>query len=649
MLRKTANTPRSPLLTPRVKPLSEQTAQSVTNTPKQRITKKSPAEDATAGVGFLSGVEPLSCNIAKGLKQWRGASGARRLPASAPSSLYVRPWESHVPIQDPSCAKLAKQHPQGAGSPYTINRAREKQVISGRLSVSVSTPQLHVRENHEPAIGGTVSDNTGSTRGLLLSARKRSTTAHCGRAFNSGSPTSGHAAGVLKVFDSTAAEWVHQVVLEPVTPFGRSKQGWEEKRDGFGPGSQSLADARLTMAARTALLEVFDRYDAGGRSFLLSSEVSLLEEIWTRPDAEPPPPRPRLLSSFVLCPKPVRRASSHDPLETHRGEVAGDTRVLTSEAYLDFCRESAARDAIFIRHMFRRSGYSACLEILQAEAAAPATGVSGGAGSGRGAFDIGGRRLNKNQPTGMNGTNSGKRDRLHTGRRNSDDTAGGSANHSATGIAIGARTSDRQDFDLGCMVTGGKVHPAELWDWTEDRRDHDKELHKLGGLLSRGGGARLSRASAATFAGELSLPSSIGLKHINSGAVVGGTLSSSTKGQEGFHRAVPSLPADEKLTNSSSTTQVPAGAVLVHDKGDAGAGQPLAVNAIHNMSPTALGDRGFASTGLADVLADTSVGDGLLAETSICEWCGGVVRAGSAAAGVIHSAAFCDEDALYVG
>ncbi|CAM9184567.1 unnamed protein product, partial [Laminaria digitata] len=576
--------------------LYAKTAQSVRNAPKQHITNKSPSEVAKTG-DVASDAQTLGGNAVKEMKLWRGATASRSSPGlsrmhirpweskvpirafpsdpvPASSHAFDKPHENddigeHVrgivsPFRSressgnapsrvvgrrrgrrPATAGATrsmsgtqglshKQHryPDGRGyaavgrdvSPAAIGACEPPSDrgldaapddVAHRVISSMSEQQLLRKSGHEPALGHALSDS--------VLARDTSKGRHSG----GGSPTSGKAS--CREFNSTAAVWVHSVVLEPSHRSGSPKVGLIESKTPSAQGNSSSSEnIKLTEMAQRAIEEVFDRYDVEGQGFLPPRGISSIQEIWTRPDAEPPPPR-RPTSSSLLRP---RRGPGPS---TARGSTdKRDMRALPRKSFVEFCRRAAARDAIFIRHLFTRSGYNYRLELPPGTAGAVASAAasapppvartrSAALGEPKPKGDIIQRKKGPNVVTGRAGTR-GRDDITRSSSRDlpkRGDSRGGGAK-TACGVAARSRSSKGKQMeqfaqfastqderglfghghdDTRGLATGVIVDAAELWEWTEDRRDHE-ERHEQGGLLSRGGGAHVSRVPPGTIVGD---------------------------------------------------------------------------------------------------------------------------------------------------
>ncbi|CAN0005535.1 unnamed protein product [Ectocarpus sp. 8 AP-2014] len=494
-----------------------------------------------------------------------------------------------------------------------------------------------------------------------------------------------------RVFDSAAAEWVQTAVLEhTVSPrVDRPRQKpfvAERARRAKGHTSFTTEDdsgVSLTAEAKRAVEEVFDRYVPSGkpgRAFLLSAEVSALQEIWTRPDAEPPPPR--------LSPPPkrsLRKITQPSELSPNRGPVAFGlpemsdnealgTRVLMREAFVEFCRRAATRDAIFIRHFFVRSGYDCRLEApppplgddTKVDPVSPAWRPS----PQRKRSTIVARRKSKDgatvrtrdsveavgsRPTSGRGKHEGPRRTVS--RRHGSLTGGREKGEMPTSHAA-ARPKEQEPFenetdDIGCLTSGGMVDATELWLWMEDGRDHG-ERSRLDGLLSRGGGAHVSRSGVTAVVDMFS-----GAKCQNS-STTATTPVSCPKDQ---NRDVPLLAAvacpamDESIAAGETSATVPLDKSSDPEFGRTPTGHTAAGNGKISCSDmtcdaansaTIIPEKHWEANaplpeGARCAGRDASSSSDLKAETrsTICEWCGKLLTAAA-----VHSAAFCDFDDL---
>lgn len=595
------------------------------------------------------------------------------------------------------------------------------------------------------------------------SAKRLSTLPGCYRRGSSSSIDPTHPAAA-RVFDSTAAEWVHSAVLERRVVCNKQRSDIKPSQSGRRHGGSPIAEeddncsavrrataqqrkkkrrdrsvvfggvhgsrfasATLTTDAQGAINEVFDRYGShDDRDFLVSSEISELLEIWTRPEAEPPPPKglqparrdSSCSSTSRSAPsqeyKPAvkgnntRRRSADEPtLEVHEYNRSG--RALTREAFLEFCRYAAVRDAIFIRHFFMRSGYNFRLEMPLATTTASATPAS--ARERVPAVSDGRLRRDDERVTGAvhsitknSGVGSrGQQRRGEAARRPSQrgdvgatesgkvDTKGGgvvgaesllrrissnSNNGATTGVAetsgrLRVLPSDRgafeyrNDDDPRRMATGGIVDSAELWDWTDDERDYG-ERHKMGGLLSRGGGAHFSPAAATSATLTTAAPDLTNraghTKAIGGGTPGGGYLLTPRSPRTTGHgimdgdlaRGVVVVPSPLAIKNAATETSMKNG------EGDEDTPQGGARNLLHSESKTTASS---VTTPHSIAFTDTIVsivrpsGGGSAVESAcsvdnsgvlrggrlstvgqVCEWCGLI-----ALPRTLHTAAFCDE------
>ncbi|CAM9316912.1 unnamed protein product, partial [Scytosiphon promiscuus] len=504
-------------------------------------------------------------------------SGHHRFRGTEATSSSQRRNPNKVHTKNP---QSGKQRPATAGSTRTsllagagaffsskVGPHPEPNVHSRSLAKGsrVSGPTQRLARGERVVDGSAVVRHTGlvsneSEEGLTKSEDHRPCETIEVREFRLVVPSAGGRAltsereAVTRVFDSTAAEWVHTIVLQreaDLHAVGSCKarqmpvQAAHAARAKVGnsaSAAQEKDSLNLTSAAKKAAQEIFDRYICGapGRGFLRSHEIVALEEIWIRPDAEPPPPRLAQSSSGLLSQHPRNKAPQTRAVSfTDRGSTAGgslgklasgdirDTRVLSRDAFTEFCRHAAARDAIFIRYFFARSGYDHRLELTPlprdnttgARAAEdfPATSSSPPRlkntpipSANRKSKDMctahreeakyvvggSGRREGREKQRGRSRVVSRRNRSLDGGNRGREGEAESSllASRSLTGYV---------DKRIQPLTTGGLVDAAELWLWTEDERDHG-EREQLDGLLSRGGGAHISRAAATAVVGAFS-------------------------------------------------------------------------------------------------------------------------------------------------
>lgn len=513
------------------------------------------------------------------------------------------------------------------------------------------------------------------------------------RSFGSGAGAGGRSGrrAARRVFDSAAAEWVQTAVLEhtlspridtskkPFFPGGMRRA----KKGDTILATQEYGGVLLTAEAKRAVEEVFDRYvpsGTPGRGFLLPAEVSALQEIWTRPDAEPPPPRlsprPKHALRKTTQPSelsPYRGSAAFGPPETSDNEALG-ARVLTREAFVEFCRRAAARDAIFIRHFFVRSGYDCRLEAPQpplgddTEVGPVSPAWRASPGRKRSAI-VAGRKSKDGATTRTRGSveavgshPTGGRDR-HEGpsrtvsRRHGSLTGG--REKGETPISYSAARSKEQEAsfenetdDIRCLTSGGMVDAAELWLWTEDARDHGKQ-NRLDGLLSRGGGAHVSRSVVTAAVGAFS-----GTTSGNSSATARTPIScpKDQKHDVPFHPDVPCPDTDESNAAGDASATVPLDKKADPEFGRTPTGDKAAGHDIVSCSDVT-GDAANSTTIIPrkhpEVAAKAPLPEGercagratgssvsKAATTSTkCEWCGK-----SLATAAVHSAAYCDFD-----
>lgn len=570
----------------------------------------------------------------------------------------------------------------GECEPRSERRVVTAPNVAHGVTSSMSEKLLPGRSSHEPAL------QHASDSVQACSTSK-------GRHSGGGGPTSGKA--LCRVFNSTAAVWVHSIVLEPLDPAGSTNVGLTEPQPSPARRNSSSTEyMRLTAVAQRAIEEVFDRFDIEGRGFLPSSGIASVQEVWTRPDAEPPPPL-RPTSSSLLRP---RRGPG--PSETRRGSTIilagvgcetdkGDMRALTRESFVEFCRRAAARDAIFIRHMFARCGYDYRLELpLGATEAVTSAAVSARLPVGRLPVGrtfkptaLGERKPGKDtiqrrtDPKVVIGkartlgkydisqsSSRGQRQKGASRVGGAETYNGASARpRSSEGVylernrLVASAQDEREHFehenddDRG-LVTGGIVDAAELWDWTEDRRDHEERLER-GGLLSRGGGAHVSRVAPRSITGSYANRSC----EKDQGSTTEAPTGSTTTRYDGDVRTTPESPqgldATDDCTDTAACSLIPQTAVVAHDR-DVG----------FERETLPLGGHGGSKAG--DIKGDTSPAqeDGVLAASAMlddtraglseermvargvssCEWCGAVLDAKNRVA--VHTAEFCDEDSV---
>lgn len=587
------------------------------------------------------------------------------------------------PMASPGYAlpgSAAKGHVRRLSSDREIrySRGAGANAVTRGPSLSRSEQQLLSRTNHELGSRDALK-NSGSTQKNYAGVATSYSTLK-GLREGGGDPTNSIVAD--RVFDSTAAEWVRSVVLEPANHIGTHIVG-QEKRDRpklTGPLLQ-VDDTRLTTAAQRAVEEVFDRYDSKSRGLLSSNEILALQGLWTFPDMEPPPSRLPPSSPLRSCRDLQAFGTYQEPSggQSNVRQLGHDsgTRVLTREAFLEFCRRVAARDAIFIRHMFTRSGYNFRLELpacspvstVPASRAAPATTAK------RGSLMLSGRKSQDKQVAGggdlrrgASGT-VGKRRSIceDNGSRNrqGDHTRRGPKEPTEYGQMTHGRSSS-EDKNVRCMVSGGVVEAAELWGWTDDGRDCG-ELLKQGGLLSRGGGAHISHSPTSIAGTTGSLIHKASPKHPASDDNVeeGGNTPGTQKYLEGVLRIIPSSPPVDRDADKKCIPKVKGSISIVSmDQGNNAAGMevawtldnsctskitadPASVVVPTNKKPAAGEGGEFAGantvlnnarTKYATSRASTA-GDALM-----CQWCGVAIGSGRA---VVHSVAFCDEEALH--
>lgn len=541
-------------------------------------------------------------------------------------------------------------------------------VVHGMIS-SMSEQQLLRRSGHERALQHALSDSVqarGSSKG-----------------------TSGKAS--CRVFNSTAAVWVHSVVLEPSDPAGRPKVGFMEPST-FPAQNNSCSSEhmmRLTAGAQRAIEELFDRYDIEGQGFLPSSRIASIQEIWTRPDAEPPPPR-RPTSSSLLRPRrgpgpsEVRRESTSSLAGFGCETDKRDMRALTRESFVEFCRRAAARDAIFIRHMFVRSGYDYRLELPPGTAEA----VVSAAVSARPpvarirSAALGERKPGKNTiqrkrdpkvvigmartPVKENVLQSNRRGLPQGGvnRVGGAETASGAArSRRSNGKPMGqthhvAPTQDERGYfehgndDARGLATGGIVDASELWDWTDDRRDHE-ERHERGGLLSRGGGAHVSRVASGAITGGSENRSCAKYPSSTTEALTGGTLTV----HDGDVRTTPASPqyldSTDGCADTAACSPIPPSTAVAHDRDVVFEGENLPLSdhggleAGGTMGDTAVvqEDGALAASAMLDNARAGPSEERMVARgVSPCAWCGAVFDAKDGVA--VHTAEYCDEGSV---
>lgn len=468
-----------------------------------------------------------------------------------------------------------------------------------------------------------------------------------------------------RVFDSTAAEWVHTTVLThgtrctPTTATGtRCDVAFTLSSVAAERQGQAVGGASFTTAAKSAIEEVFDRYNRGGkadRGCLVPAEISALQQIWTRPDVEPPPPRlqpvpksARQTSPQVLTATDAFRARSvtatggggRAPVEVpEMSENDGpfDKRVLTRPAFVEFCRRAAARDAIFVRHFFRRTGYDCRLELTAPTIEATRELVASSARRRSKGSDhtAGGKH-----PAELASSESRQGSRSQSFLRRGGSLGGDGGKTGGKGIepptpAPASSSQERGLFAQGndqvrCLASGGLVNPAELWLWTEDERDHG-ERQNLDGLLSRGGGAHVSRAATTAILGAFAS---------TKGPCSATTTTTTDKENAGGISTAPARAHEECGTEAGEE----ASAGCLPEPATADDAENDAVKAASK-------SRADASTPLRRVAP--APGRGLTTGSTIapggpparCEWCGDVVVAGGKAS---HSAAFCDEEVVRV-
>lgn len=181
------------------------------------------------------------------------------------------------------------------------------------------------------------------------------------------------------------------------------------------------------------------------------------------------------------------------------------------------------------------------------------------------------------------------------------------------------------------LASGGLVDPAELWLWTEDERDHGERQNR-DGLLSRGGGAHVSRMAATAVLGAFASSQQGPFRAATTTPEkenAGGTPTSTVEShgtEAGKEASVGCLPEPNKAgSDENSTASAPA-----TPESEVNARTPL-------RGATPLG--GLLAAGIGGSPA------ALRGPPTKCEWCGAVVVVGGEAS---HSAAFCDEEVVCV-
>lgn len=541
-------------------------------------------------------------------------------------------------------------------------------VVHGMIS-SMSEQQVLRRSGHERALQHALSDSV-QARGSSKGTRGK---ASC------------------RVFNSTAAVWVHSVVLEPSDPAGSPTVRIMEPNTFPAQNNSSSSEhtMRLTAGAQRAIEELFDRYDIEGQGFLPSSGIASIQEIWTRPDAEPPPPR-RSTSSSLLRPH-----RGPGPSEVRRGSTSSlagfgcetdkrDMRALTRESFVEFCRRAAARDAIFIRHMFVRSGYDYRLELPPGTAKAVASAAvsarprvarirSAAQGERTPGKDTTQRKRDPKVVIGMARTAPVKENVMQSNRRGlpqgganrmgGAETAnsGAARSRSSNGKHVGqtrhvASTQDERGYfehgndDARGLVTGGIVDASELWDWTDDRRDHE-ERHERGGLLSRGGGAHVSRVAPGAITGGFANRSCAKYPSSTTEALAGGIL---TVNDEDILTA-PASPQDLGATHvcADAAPCSPSSTAVAHDRDAVFEGETLPLSdhggskagGIMGDPDAAQEDGGLTARAKLDATcAGPSEERSVTRGVSPCAWCGAVFDAKDRVA--VHTAEYCDEGSV---
>lgn len=638
------------------------------------------------------GAPHLSCNIAKELKRWREGAKSRVLSSGSSRNAHIRPWEGKIPIHAPPQVfprHFSRSLNDQTGGKALVPLPRRQNAEKARKGENRRRPATAgvIRTR---SMAPTAGELTGSKEALRMTPQRGggreaalARGALLSRASENASllrrPHDRHhdkRVATWRVFDSTAAEWVHTAVLThrtrrtPAAASGARCVVSDISSAAAAAGQgEKVGGASLTTAAQSAVEEVFDRYDCSSeadRGFLLSAEISALQEIWTRPDAEPPPPRllpkpkstprksPQALTATKACHARSTGGSGGGgsvPREVSEARGNGgpfDRRVLTRPAFVEFCRRAAARDAIFIRHFFTRSGYDCLLELMVPPTVTSAEPVASSAHRRKGPV-VSERRRSKDsnhstaggnyavEPAGI-GSRQGSRGQARLRRGGSVGDGGGQGGGKEIAPPTSPPAAGSQDRgllaqendELRCLASGGLVDPAELWLWTEDERDHG-ERQNLDGLLSRGGGAHVSRTATAAIVG--SFASANGPCGATTTAPdkenAGGTSTAEARGTEGGKEGSAGYLPEFNMTgdDGESTT------VSAAQKSEVGASTPLC-----RAAPP---PGGTLATGTGGSTVASSRGP----SAQQCEWCGAVVVAGGKAS---HSAAFCDEEVVRV-
>lgn len=726
-----------------------QAAQSIQNKPEQRAASRSPRAEATTGTDdpLQPGQPVLRCNIAHELSRWRRTAAAQceEVGTNPTATAYVHPWEGKVPIHAPSRARLDRPEEEGTQDPEAQSWAHRYKYVSNEcdlddratdegngvrgsvrgkgisplpsarrtsLGKASSFSRAHtdmIRPSTTGSIGG-VEGSIDERKAAYRTPPRSGSSTYVGSGSSSVNSDPASAGVSFRIFDSEAAEWVNSVVVCSGTEESRStKSLWRGARQedvnvqflhAANIGTELPAapwdggDARLTTAAREALTEVFSRFDRQRRGYLNSEEISAFQMTLGHPETRSPPS----LHSR-RHPQNIRKLSAPGPvapigLSTDReARGSGDARILTCESFFAFCRTAAVRDAIFIRHLFVRTGYNLRLEFrrddcVTVEAGAEITSTPA-ASTREKKYEKDRRRKRVihskfgSKPGGMTTRDNRLVDSIgsHVVDNNTDKRKSVKYDHCSATMAGAYSREDGlaecEDCDTRGVATGGIIEAAHIWDWTEDSSvrgaGHD-DNRAGGGLLSRGGGARFSPSVAATAAhmsgvtceamsrARSHLESTSDLinssgnvrrqKHARPSTVL---LSSFSSGcEEGMTKNL-ALPAADTAPIAAAGPTLDQGKILPAGGHGTDRGRQNIIydapNALHHRSAHGVPEnlvRGLSAIAPATastLAAGTKVNSEETPARVTCEWCGNVVLLSAAlkgAPGAVHSVVYCD-------
>lgn len=329
-----------------------------------------------------------------------------------------------------------------------------------------------------------------------------------------------------RLFDSPTAHWVHATILANSSGGYRKEERGANNNRSFqselecsgsveasrcspsgtrGAGRAGGSTVQLKPAAASALAEIFRRYDQEGRGFLLPDEVADLLRIWTCGHAKPPGAPSMRRRVRIVHPVDVTKPSRNQrgsarSLSRTRHPQRCKNKVLTLPAFLCFCEHAAVQDAVFMKHLLVTCGYDLHLTLQQPLVSSHMATSGVITGRNHRVSTIVAAR----EPQGMTYRVLPAQD----GLREVNYTQGCNRHNVQTNGSSGKLVDRTDSHEISSplrerldgrprtpcsTITDCIIDPAELWDRMEEKEESKGNQWQAEGVLSRGGGAWVSK------------------------------------------------------------------------------------------------------------------------------------------------------------